>query len=288
MDNPAHVERQSYRVEFMGGLGYSLAGIIDRPVHDNDLRATAVFSHCFTCNKDLKAIVRISRALSTQGIAVLRFDMTGLGGSDGDFSQTNFSTNLQDLRAAIQFAKNEWGHVTGLIGHSFGGAATLAITAENSLNSDGTDADPRVAVTLAAPSDTQHLADLMDKMNSEIERTGSGVVHIGGRPWRITREMLADFRLHDLPKLISSISKPTLLFHSPTDETVSYDHALRILGLIQIAGTTPHPPSLISLLGSDHLISKESKSIDWIASTTAAFLKRFADDHAPIPQQAGH
>lgn len=282
MENPALTERKSYRVQFTGGLDYALAGIIDRPVHDRDIRASVVFSHCFTCNKDLKAIVRISRALSSLGIAVLRFDMTGLGGSDGDFSQTNFTTNLQDLRSAIHFAKSELGFVTGLIGHSFGGAATLALTAEYSLSSDLPDTDPKVAITLAAPSDTQHLAALLERMNPEIETTGSGIVHIGGRPWRITREMLADFRVHDLPKLIGSIAKPTLLFHSPTDETVSYDHVLRIIGLIQNGGTNPYPPSLISLIGSDHLISNEPKTIDWIASSTAAFLQRFTNENQVI------
>lgn len=275
------IQRESYRVGFTGGLGYQLAGIIDRPIRDDEIAATAVFSHCFTCNKDLKAIVRISRALSTLGIAVLRYDMTGLGGSDGDFSHTNFSTNLGDLRAAIDFTTRELGGVTGLIGHSFGGAATLAIASETSQATRQTDRAIPAAITLAAPSDTQHLATLLANMNPEIEMQGSGLVSIGGRKWRITKEMLEDFRTHALPDLIAKIASPTLIFHSPCDETVSYDHALRIMGLIQ--GQTAHAvnPSLISLLGSDHLMTSPSTVIDWVAETTAAFLKHI--DHQTNP-----
>ena len=267
--------RLSYRVDFTGSQGYRLAGIIDRPSHDRDITATAVFSHCFTCNKDLKAIVRISRALSSMGIAVLRYDMTGLGGSDGDFSQTNFTTNFEDLRTAVQFAKQELGTVTGLIGHSFGGAATLAIASEYSLAPETADDIPPVAITLAAPSDTQHLAQLLAEMNPEIESHGTGLVSIGGRKWRITKEMLADFRSHDLTALVSKINRPTLLFHSPKDETVRYDHALRLMTLLQGNPKNACNPSLISLIDSDHLMTRPSTIVQWVAHSTAAFLNHF-------------
>jgi len=271
------IQRESYRIQFTGSLGYELAGIIDRPSDEKKIRATAVFSHCFTCNKDLKAIVRISRALSSVGVAVLRFDMTGLGGSDGDFSETNFSTNVEDLHLAIEFAKRELGSLNGLIGHSFGGAATLAVTgAMSAANTQPTNSIP-VAITLAAPSDTQHLAVLLSKMNPEIECNGSGMVTIGGRSWRITQKMLDDFRSHNLPKLIGQIQSPTLLFHSPVDETVSYDHAIRIAGLIQNGSNEATPPSIISLIDSDHLLTQPGTTIDWVSSTIAAFLMRFSN-----------
>jgi alpha/beta superfamily hydrolase len=271
------IQRESYRIQFTGSLGYELAGIIDRPSDEKKIRATAVFSHCFTCNKDLKAIVRISRALSSVGVAVLRFDMTGLGGSDGDFSETNFSTNVEDLHLAIEFARRELGSLNGLIGHSFGGAATLAVTgAMSAANTQPTNSIP-VAITLAAPSDTQHLAVLLSKMNPEIECNGSGMVTIGGRSWRITQKMLDDFRSHNLPKLIGQIQSPTLLFHSPVDETVSYDHAIRIAGLIQNGSNEATPPSIISLIDSDHLLTRPGTTIDWVSSTIAAFLMRFSN-----------
>ena len=168
--------RQSYRVKFTGGDGVSqLAGIVDRP-DDVAQGPVIVFSHCFTCNKDLKSTVRIARALAESGIAVLRFDMTGLGGSEGDFSETSFTTNLADLTAAIHFANREIGTVTGLMGHSFGGAASLTIAA-------GTFDDQlppiRNVVALAAPSDTTHLAKLLASMDPAIEQDGVGEVEIG-------------------------------------------------------------------------------------------------------------
>lgn len=263
--------RTSYRVRFAGGLGAELAGIIDRP-DDVESPPVAVFSHCFTCNKDLKAIVRISRGLAEFGIAVLRFDMTGLGGSAGDFSRTSFTTNMADLRAAVDFASQELGPVTALIGHSFGGAAALAVAGSD----QPIEAQPRAVVTLAAPSDTQHLAWLLAKLDPQIEQLGLGTVSIGGREWQIRREMLEDFRTHDLPNMISRISAATLLMHSPVDATVSYDHAIRIMGLIQSSPHTSTPVSLVSLDAADHLLTESTADIEYVTATVAAFLNRYA------------
>ncbi len=194
--------RRSYRVKFPGGTRTGgrvnqLAGIVDRPA-EVAAAPVAVFSHCFTCNKDLKVIVRISRALAAAGIAVLRYDMTGLGGSEGHFSKTNFSTNLADLEAAMRFAERELGHVTALIGHSFGGAATLA-AASNHAN------ETSAVVTLAAPSDTQHLAELLSRIDPRIEREGVGEVEIGGRRYQVNQQMLSDFRSHELTAMIPKV-----------------------------------------------------------------------------------
>jgi alpha/beta superfamily hydrolase len=267
------VSRSSYRVRFLGGNGFELAGIVDRP---DDLPSfpIAVFSHCFTCSKDLKVIVRVSRGLAERGIAVLRFDMTGLGGSDGDFSDTNFTTNVSDLQAAIRFAATDLGPVTALVGHSFGGAASLAVAG---LSSDSVPELPlKAVITLAAPSDTQHLAWLLAKMDSAVEATGVGTVTIGDRSWKIRRQMLEDLRRHDLPAMISKIEAATLLFHSPVDATLGFDHAIRIMGLIQAAPARQTPVSLISLDGADHLLADSLADIEYVTATVAAFLKRYA------------
>ncbi|KAA1259110.1 Alpha/beta hydrolase family protein [Rubripirellula obstinata] len=259
------MSRKSYRVTFPGSMGFPLAGIVDRPDPIESATPVLVLSHCFTCNKDLKAIVRISRGLADRGIAVLRYDMTGLGGSGGDFSRTSFTSNLNDLRTAIEFASNEIGVVTGLMGHSFGGAASMAFAGENS---DSTP-KPKALITLAAPSDTSHLATLLDAMNPAIKTDGVGDVDIGGYVWTIRDTMTADFRSHDLPALISQIEIPTLIFQSPDDTTVSYDHALRIASLLKNHG------SIISLPGADHLLSAQP-DIELVTATTAAFLIRYS------------
>lgn len=293
-DRPNATEsRRSHRVRFPGGNGFDLAGIIDVPttgphefVGDSDspreepasdqalLRPSpvVVFSHCFTCNKDLKAIVRLGRALAGEGIAVLRYDMTGLGNSDGDFSRTNFSTNLADLRAAIDFASRMLGPVTGLLGHSFGGAASLAVAG----GASGLPASLRAVAALAAPSDTQHLAALMARMNPAIQSEGAGEVEIGGRRWTIRQEMLDDFRSHQLESLISNIAVPLMLLHSPVDRTVSFDHAIRIMQLASTGrdGKATTPVSLVALDGADHLLAENPEDLTYVAGLLASFFWR--------------
>lgn len=263
--------RKSYRVQFSGGSGFQLAGIIDRP-DDDPSAPVVVFSHCFTCNKDLKAIVRISRALAENGIAVLRYDMTGLGSSQGDFSHTNFTTNVADLTAAIEFACVEFQTETvSLLGHSFGGAASLAYAGSSAGHQH-----VAALVTLAAPSDTHHLAALLARMDPAIESDGEGTVTIGGLKWRIYRHMLEDFRSHEVTATIPKIKAPTLLLHSPVDETLAYDHALRIMGLIQGSPETDTPVSLMTLAGADHLLATNPKDIEFVAEVVSAFVKRYA------------
>jgi pimeloyl-ACP methyl ester carboxylesterase len=293
-DRPNATEsRRSHRVRFPGGNGFELAGIVDLPtagphqfVGDSDTpreepaskqalsrpAPVVVFSHCFTCNKDLKAIVRLGRALAGEGIAVLRYDMTGLGNSDGDFSQTNFTTNLADLRAAVDFASRQLGPVTGLLGHSFGGAASLAVAGD----AGGLPPSLRAVAALAAPSDTQHLAALMARMNPAIQSDGAGEVEIGGRRWTIRQEMLDDFRGHQLERLISNIAVPLMLLHSPVDRTVGFDHAIRIMQLASAGrddqATTP--VSLVALDGADHLLAENPEDLVYVAGLLASFFWR--------------
>lgn len=263
--------RRSERVEFPGHSGQPLSGIIDLP--ESTPLATCVFTHCFTCNKDLKAIVRISRGLSALGFAVLRYDLTGLGSSRGDFSLTNFSTNQQDLIAAVQFLEQRDLAPQFLIGHSFGAACSLSLC----------ESLPGIhaAVSIAGPSDTQHLADLLDRMDPEIRVRGIGSVHIGGRNYTIRQQMLDDFRKHDLPATLRRVSKPVLLFHSPVDETLGYDHVLRIFAcLSQRTEDDPEPPpvSLITIPNADHLLVRNPADLEFVTSSIAAWLQRCLSD----------
>lgn len=286
--------RHSRRVRFAGGNGFELAGIVDSPPEtfwqlgsqggvpprppaagNEDRRPpVVVFSHCFTCNKDLKAGVRLGRSLAAQGITVLRYDMTGLGSSDGAFSDTNFSTNLADLYAAVHFATQELGPVSGLLGHSFGGAASLALAGDLQHRPSSL----RGVACLAAPSDTQHLARLLARMNPQIETDQSGEVEIGGRKWSITRQMLDDFRRHDLSLAIRRINIPLLILHSPVDRTVGFDHALRIMQWAMSGApesTANSAVSLFSLDAADHLLADNADDLRLVMELLTAFYWRY-------------
>ena len=213
--------------------------------------------------------MRISRGLAAAGFAVLRYDLTGLGNSQGDFSQTNFSSNRADLRAAAAFLEQRIAPPDFLIGHSFGGACSLSLA--NELDS------VRAIASLASPSDTAHLADLLARMDPEIEVRGTGSVTIGGRDYMIRRQMLEDFRQFDLPAELRQLSKPVLLFHSPVDETLGFEHALRLYSLLTQRGegdAPPSPASLICLDAADHLLVREPADITFVTETIAAWFKR--------------
>lgn len=259
--------RRSERVQFMGGSGHDLAGIVDLP--DDAPRAIVVFTHCFTCNKDLKAIVRISRGLAARGFLVLRYDQTGLGGSAGDFSQTDFASNRADLLAACSFMAQRFAAPDFLIGHSLGGACTLSAVQQI--------ATVRGAVTLAAPSDTAHLADLLERMNPAIIQAGAGVVTIGGRHYTIRQETISNFRSFNLTALLRQVSKPILIFHSPVDETLGFEHALRLFGLLtQRSEVDPEasPCSLMCLPGADHLLTRNQADIEFVTASVSAWFER--------------
>jgi putative redox protein len=256
--------RRSERVWFSGSEGRRLAGILDSP--QTQPKGYCLFSHCFTCSKDLKAIVRISRNLAEHGWGVLRYDFSGLGESEGEFATTNFSTNLIDLQAAHQFLAEQYRAPVLLMGHSFGGAATLAMAQELS--------GVRGVVSIAAPSDTGHLADLMLRKNPKIASEGRGEVNIGGRDWMVTREMISDFRSHDLPARVAEIRMPVLVVHSPKDETLGFHHALRLYGLLTQRDATGVPPaavSLLTLLESDHLFLNSPADLTWLVRSIDAF-----------------
>ena len=248
----------SQRVTFENDFGIKLAGIIDAEAQPI---AYAVFAHCFTCTKDLKAIVKISRQLAKRSIAVLRFDFSGLGNSGGRFEESNFETNLADLRAAIKWLSETYQAPQLLIGHSLGGAAAMAsVSGFPSV---------KALATLAAPSCTAHLADFLSSQNPAIEATGSGGVTIGGKEHTITTQLLASLRGFDLETQVRAIQAPHLILHSPADQTVKYDCAQDLFEW------TSGTKTLLGLPGSDHLLLNQREDANWVADCIAVWAGRF-------------
>jgi uncharacterized OsmC-like protein/alpha-beta hydrolase superfamily lysophospholipase len=246
--------------EFTGEGGHKLVGRLELP--DGPTRATALFAHCFTCGKDIFAATRISRRLSALGIAVLRFDFTGLGHSEGEFGNSGFSGNVADLRAAAA-ALAARGMAPGLlIGHSLGGAAVLA--AARSI------ASARAVVTLGAPFDPGHVAHHFGAHASKILDDGSAEVQLGGRPFTIARRFLEDLQgatlVDDLPRL----KKALLVLHAPGDTVVGIENAAAIFTAAK------HPKSFVTLDGADHLISK-AEDADYAAEVIATWVTRYLD-----------
>jgi fermentation-respiration switch protein FrsA (DUF1100 family) len=247
------------RLHFTGAFGDRLAARVEMPV--GKPTACALFAHCFTCGKDLKAVVRISRALAERGIAVFRFDFTGLGESAGDFADTNFSSNLEDLVAAAELMRGEWGGAQILIGHSLGGAAVLAAARRIP--------EVKAVATLAAPSDTEHLRDTLVDIAPELESSGEAEVSLGGRPVRVRRQLLTDLEEQSMMASIHNLDLPLLIFHSPVDEVVGIDHARRIYKAAK------HPKSFVSLDGADHLLLAREEDSGFVADVLAAWVGRY-------------
>lgn len=259
----------SERVRFPNAAGLELAGIIEWP--RQPIERFAIFTHCFTCTKDLKAIVRISRRLAAQGIAVLRFDFTGLGDSAGDFSQTTFLDNQADLIAAADYLQQFHRPPQLLLGHSLGGAAAVACASQIK--------SVRGVVNLAAPSNTQHLADFLALANPRIDSEGAGTVVIGGRSHWIRKEMLDVLRQTNLPQMLAQLSLPLLIFFSNADETLPVGHAL------QMVNSAGGPTSLILLPGSDHLLVNHPADIPFIAESIAIWCRRYFSANDPVADQ---
>ncbi len=232
------------KVVFKGALGESLAAKIDYP--DNDHVACALFAHCFTCSKNLKAVGNIAKALNQKGVAVFRFDFTGLGDSDGSFEDTNFSSNVDDLLAASDYMRREMSSPSILIGHSLGGAAV--IQAAHRIDS------VKAVATIGAPSDPKHVEKHFESKREEIEEKGSAVVNLGGRPFRIKKQFLDDLDKTRMDEYIKELNRALLVMHSPMDETVGIDNAAHIYK------TAKHPKSFLSLHEADHLLMKEDYS----------------------------
>jgi len=245
------------KFDFKNKEGQTLSGRLEMPA--SKPRAFALLAHCFTCSKDFIAAARISRKLSENGIAVLRFDFTGLGNSQGDFSNTNFSSNVADLLSACEALSQNFKAPEILIGHSLGGAAVLKASLSLS--------EVKSVVTIAAPSDIHHVTHLFESDLEEISSKGSAEVQLAGRKFLIKKQFIDDIEEHSLLKGLSEAKKSFLIMHSPTDNTVSIDHASKIFLAAK------HPKSFVSLDGSDHLLTK-AKDAEFAAEVISAWLTR--------------
>jgi uncharacterized OsmC-like protein/alpha/beta superfamily hydrolase len=247
------------KITFENSGGHRLAALLDLPVDDAPI-AYALFAHCFTCSKDYKGVARVSRALAGEGVAVLRFDFTGLGQSQGEFADTTFSSNVADLVAAAGFMARELEAPKILIGHSLGGAAALHAASKI----------PSVAAvaTIAAPSSTDDLANLIRSNAAEIETAGEAEVEISGRPFRIRRAFLDDLSEVNMHDAVAHLGCALMVFHSPVDSTVGIDHGVRIF---EAAG---QPKSFVSLDHADHLLSR-AEDARYVGSMIAAWARRY-------------
>jgi pimeloyl-ACP methyl ester carboxylesterase len=250
----------SQKLEFPGSQGALLAARLDLP--EAEPHAYALFAHCFTCGKDVVAAARIARELTGCGVAVLRFDFTGLGRSGGDFSNTHFSSNIADLGRAADHLREHFAAPSILIGHSLGGAAVLAAT--------HLVPEVRAVATIGAPADPQHVVGLFGGHRAMIEEDGEAEVSLAGRSFRIRRELLEDLAAQPQAARIANLGAALLVLHSPTDELVGVDNARRIFD------TARHPKSFVVLDGADHLLTKPDD-----AAFVAAVLTPWAARYLP-------
>lgn len=273
--SPSLRPARSLRVSFPGSAGHDLAGELDLPA--SEPRAFAVFAHCFTCSKDSHAAARISGALTRHGLAVLRFDFTGLGASEGDFADTVFSSNVADLVAAAAWLRETHEAPTLLVGHSLGGAAVLAAA--------GSVPEARAVVTIAAPASPTHVqhvfSDVDDSDGSDgSDGHGEGAlrVDIGGRPFRLHRDFLTDLAAQPQADRIAGLGRALLVLHSPTDQVVGIDNAREIFD------TARHPKSFVALDGAGHLLPERADAAfaaDVIAAWADRYLPQVHDEVDP-------
>lgn len=254
------------KVNFQNQNGEWITGHLDMPGNVEPV-TTALFAHCFTCHKDLNAVKRITRALNEKGIAVLRFDFTGLGESEGDFSQTTFSHNVSDLLSACQFLKENGMQAEVLIGHSLGGAAII-FAAEKL---DGV----KAIVTIGAPSDPEHVSHLFSQQVEEIIENGEAMVDIAGRQFNVQKDFLEDLKGHNMKYVLNNLNCPLLIFHSPQDNVVSVNHATEIYKAAR------HPKSYISLDGADHLLTQKEDAV-YVGEMVASWLGRYLTSKTKI------
>ena len=242
--------------EFTNKDGHELSARIDLP-ENRQPAAYALFAHCFTCSKNIKAASHISRALTQEKIAVFRFDFTGLGESEGDFSDTSFSSNVDDLVAAAEFMASDHEGPKILIGHSLGGAAVLQAAARipSSL----------AVITIAAPADPNHVSLALGDSRAIIERRGEASVDLAGRTFKIKKQFLDDLESVRMQQTIQNLRRALLIFHAPTDRVVGIDNAARIFMAAR------HPKSFISLDDADHLLMnpRDSRYVGTLIATWA-------------------
>ena len=250
---------KTIKLKFPNQSGEQLSAKLELPT-DRRVRAYAIFAHCFTCSKNLIAVTHISRGLTSKGIAVLRFDFTGLGESEGEFEDTNFSSNVQDLIVAAEYLEENYGPAKMLVGHSLGGAAVLMAAAKLK--------NIEAITTIGAPSDPVHVKHLFQESINEIKEKGEATVSLGGRPFTIKKQFVDDLAEYEKSDVIKTLKKPLLIMHSPQDDTVDVSNAEKIYT------SAMHPKSFISLDGADHLLSK-SEDAQYAGEVIAAWAARY-------------
>lgn len=247
----------SEKIQFKGTQGI-LSARLDLP---NDTpHSYALFAHCFTCSKDILAAAHVCTELTNHGIAVLRFDFSGLGASEGDFANTNFSSNISDLLAAAEWLRSNRQPPSLLIGHSLGGAAVLASASDI--------AEVKAVATIAAPAEPSHVAKNFTKDYERIVNEGEAEVRLAGRPFRIKKQFLDDIETHRLRQQIAHLGRALLVCHSPTDDTVGIENAAEIFAAAK------HPKSFLSLDGADHLLRGNTAAI-YAGRVIAAWASRY-------------
>jgi pimeloyl-ACP methyl ester carboxylesterase len=244
---------------FANEQGHQLAARLDTP-DERVPRGYILFGHCFTGSKDVLAAARIAKALWLRGFAVFRFDFTGLGDSEGDFADTTFSSNVDDLVTAATFLRDTRDAPSVMIGHSLGGAAVLAAA--------GKIPEARAVCTIGAPSDPEHVAHHFADHRSKIEDDGEANVTIGGRAFRIKKSFLDDIESHRLDKCIANLQKALLIFHSPIDSTVGIENARHIYEAAR------HPKSFVTLDGADHMLTNRADAY-YVAEVISAWANRY-------------
>lgn len=258
----------SERIEFPGHAGTPLAARFDLP--EGPIRATAILAHCFTCSKDIPAARRIAGRLAARGIAVLRFDFTGLGHSKGEFANTNFSSNVEDLILAAKYLEGRGMAPQLMIGHSLGGAAVIKVAPKI--------ASLRAVVTIGAPSDPAHVAHSFGGKLDEIQDKGAAVVSLAGRDFEIRKHFLEDISASSLAESLAKLGAALLVLHAPRDATVGIENAAAIFAAAK------HPKSFVTLDDADHLISREADA-EYAADVIASWSSRYLT-LAPEPARA--
>lgn len=264
------MKKRTQRVEFENGRGQKLSARIEQPL-DGHVRAWAIFAHCFTCSKDLRAVRSISSGLNRHGIAVLNFDFTGLGRSEGSFAETTFATDMQDLMAAVDYLEEHHRAPALLVGHSLGGAAVLHTA--HKLPS------VKAVATIGAPFDPIHVTDQFTDYKAKIEEDGAATVKLAGRDFTITKAFVESLRECDPAESIGSLKRALLVMHSPLDDTVGISNASKIFGAAK------HPKSFVSLDGADHLITRNEDG-EYAGEVIANWAERYLpgydrEEHEP-------
>lgn len=254
----------SQHLQIPGGLGNTLAARLELP--DGPVRAFGVHAHCFTCSKDGLAAFHLGKALASAGIAMLRFDFTGIGDSHGDFAATTFSSRIADVVAAADWLRTQHGPPQLLVGHSLGGATTIAAA--------GRIPDARAIVTIGAPFDPATVIRQFGDRVEDIRRDGEAEVRLAGRSFRIGRGLLDDLAAQHQAERIRELRRPLLVLHSPLDDTVPIEEAGRIFQ------TALHPKSFVSLDRADHLLSRTADA-RWVAGMIAAWAAPYLGEPAP-------